>query len=70
MAETDNFNQIYNLADAIEELANTQKFYNKSELLFDTESEPKQDFIHTRRLMWIHLEAAERAIKRFKEDLV
>lgn len=63
-------NQIYNLADAIEELASVQKYYNKSEILFDTESEPKDEFIHTRHLMWIHLEATERAIKRFKDGLV
>lgn len=62
--------QIFNLADAIEELASVQKYYNKSEVLFETESEPKQEFINTRKAMWIHLEFAEHAIKRFKEGLV
>lgn len=62
--------QVFNLADAIEELASVQKYYNKSEILFDTESEPKQEFINTRNAMWIHLEFAERAIKRFKDGLV
>lgn len=62
--------QIFNLADAIEELASVQKYYNKSEILFDTEAEPKDQFLNHRKTMWIHLEFAERAIKRFKEGLV
>lgn len=65
-----NIEQIFNLADAIEELASVQKYYNRSESIFDTESGPNDEFINTRNAMKIHLEFAERAIKRFKEGLV
>lgn len=65
----DNF-QINSLAEAISELASVQLYYNKSEELFDHETEPKQEFINTRNAMWIHLEFAERAINKFKNGLV